>query len=565
MKEKRHFIRYEKEVDFDIELEDRVCHAKTIDYSVDGLSAMLSCFPSISKGDVLHLSIGGLKIRSAGKVIRVSRLDEGLKLGIQRLGLMHGSLEDFDIADLILGIQRSNKTGVLFFRHEQMQKSLYFEKGDMTFATSNQVFDRMGDMLLRDEVITKQQYLDSSEVVRTTGKRHGSVLIEMGMIKPPELFAAVKRSVENIILSVFSIKEGEYMFKEGPIPTEEVITLKLSAANLIYNGIKKIEDMFTITQMCPALDEVIIVSTDPLNIYQDIVFTADDKKILAAVDGKRMFSQIIEVSGLSEFDAIRSVCALIGTRIIELAQESVSEQEPVTGEDILRQQEEPKQELGEKEIIAKIEQMYTLCTKESFYKVLELEKSFTRSDIKRSYYKMAKAFHPDKHFNIHENMKDKLNTIFTTITTAYTTLTNPSSRDEYDKRPNKSNVLQIDPIERANSKFEDAMILFKSNNYEAAAAPLAEAAYLDSTEPKYHFYNGVAMDKLGKFKEAERAMQRAIKIEPFNADYMAAVGYVYISLKFYNRARTSFEKALKLDALHENAMKGMSELPEDIE
>ena len=58
-------------------------------------------------------------------------------------------------------------------------------------------------------------------------------------------------------------------------------------------------------------------------------------------------------------------------------------------------------------------------------------------------------------------------------------------------------------------------------------------------------------------------LQRAIRLEPFNADYMAEVGHIYLALGFIKRAQTSFEKAVKLSPLHKRAMQGIKKLPLD--
>ena len=68
------------------------------------------------------------------------------------------------------------------------------------------------------------------------------MLVRLGYLKPQELVWAVRRQVEEIILSLFGFEgsSSEVEFKEEPLPSDEVITLKLSAANLIYRGIKRL-------------------------------------------------------------------------------------------------------------------------------------------------------------------------------------------------------------------------------------------------------------------------------------------------------------------------------------
>ena len=595
-KEKRRFQRYHKEVSFILTFGNKTYNATTEDYSVDGLSVCIAGEPPIKAGDIVSLDIASIKVKSGGKVVRVSKRSGGVCLGISRLGLLHGSLEDFDLPNVLLGLQRSAKTGVMFIKSGNIQKSVYFKSGDLIFASSSLVEDRLGDMLMREGVITLDQYNESSEVMKREGKRHGAVLVEMGFITPKELFSAVKRSVEHIIMSLFSISAGEFLFKEGELPSDEVIILELSAANLIYRGIKAVRDIGIIKEMCPSSEDVLHFSSDPLDLFQDLKFEDEDRKILAAIDGKRTLKEIVEQSGHQPLDAMRSVCSLLSTRIIEV--QDVSATEGLSAEDIpidemfrehqdeqeeyraerhkidsVRQAQEPTIEQDMEDaasdkarsdgLVRKVDEMFAICEEHDYYDVLGVGKRATTSEMKRAYYMRAKDFHPDKHFQLPMNIKNKLNTIFTAITTAYSTLSSPDLRALYDKDPMKGRASMLDPAERAIHKFDEATALMKKGSNDEAASTFAEAAYLDSENPKYHYYSGYALARAGKHKEAERAMQRAIKLDPFNADYLAEHGHVFLALGFNLRAKGSFEKALKIVALHKRAMEGLSALPDE--
>ena len=64
--------------------------------------------------------------------------------------------------------------------------------------------------------------------------------------------------------------------------------------------------------------------------------------------------------------------------------------------------------------------------REDFYKVLGVNKSATKAEIKKAYSKLAQEFHPDK--NPDPSAKDK----FSKISEAYQTLNNPEKRENYD-------------------------------------------------------------------------------------------------------------------------------------
>lgn len=63
-----------------------------------------------------------------------------------------------------------------------------------------------------------------------------------------------------------------------------------------------------------------------------------------------------------------------------------------------------------------------------FYKILEVDKNATSEDIKRQYKKLAKKYHPDRNLNNKEEAEKN----FKKLSKAYTVLSDPRQRKQYD-------------------------------------------------------------------------------------------------------------------------------------
>jgi tetratricopeptide (TPR) repeat protein len=68
---------------------------------------------------------------------------------------------------------------------------------------------------------------------------------------------------------------------------------------------------------------------------------------------------------------------------------------------------------------------------------------------------------------------------------------------------------------------------------------------------------GIALEKETRYREAEKAYRQALKLDPFNADYLAQLGNVYLKLDLPLRAKSSFETALKYNPSSKKAMEGL--------
>ena len=62
-------------------------------------------------------------------------------------------------------------------------------------------------------------------------------------------------------------------------------------------------------------------------------------------------------------------------------------------------------------------------------------------------------------------------------------------------------------------------------------------------------------------REAEEAINKAINLNPSNANYTAELGNIYLELGFNARAKATFEKALKLDPSNERVAEGLKNIP----
>jgi hypothetical protein len=153
--------------------------------------------------------------------------------------LVNGRLEGINVADLMWNLCRRRSTGVLQLGSRGMTKKVYIDGGRIVFAASSDPNDRLGEMLLRDGIVTLDQ-LERAIAQLTSGKRLGAILVEAGHLSPENLVRGVLSQVKGIVLGLFAWEEGDYAFHEGPLPTEEVVTLSMRTAEILLQGIRQI-------------------------------------------------------------------------------------------------------------------------------------------------------------------------------------------------------------------------------------------------------------------------------------------------------------------------------------
>ncbi len=478
-----------------------------------------------------------------------------------------GNIIDTSLARLLVQLNRNRMIGTLSLTTALFTKKIYLNEGDVIFASSTYEDDRLGEMLLKAGKITVEQYDKSVEILKSTkDKRQGAILVELGYLTPKDLFWGVKYQVKEIIHSMFVVEEGDYEFREGELPTQEVITLRMSIGNLIYAGVNKIVNWTRIRKEMPHTDSVLKLSEDPLSLFQDIELTQQDKKILSLVDGKKTIKEIIDSSWMGSFDALKVLYVLWSIGMVE-DQVSVEEEAPreegevraddsVTLNDIFTPLSEEDEIL-----LKKVDEIYSHISSLSMTELLEVEEKTDSETIKKNYYRLAKEFHPDRYFSSTDpSVKIKLTAIFDAITKAYNILKDDRKRDEYfaSLLGPKQDEGVLDVNVRAAEQFREGVADFKKGDFWSAIDKFKWATKMATKNATYWSYLSLAYSKVpGRVKEAEEALLTAMKLDPYNAELHSHLGLVYMKAGLKKRAHAAFQKALKIDPKNEKAKKGL--------
>lgn len=202
--------------------------------------------------------------------------------GFEKRMTFQGDLASMHLAEILLFLAMTKKTGVLIVKHRKVTKKIYYENGEIVFAASSLNDERLGDVLVQHGRITREQYRESAKRIEPT-KRQGRVLVEMGVITPEELWKEVCEQVESIVYSLFRWEEGYFEFLEGSLPTEERIKLVVGIPNLILEGMRRVDDPALYEPHLPGDSRILYRLEVDQKEYGEISLTEDEKMVLAQV------------------------------------------------------------------------------------------------------------------------------------------------------------------------------------------------------------------------------------------------------------------------------------------
>ena len=216
---------------------------------------------------------------------------------------------------------------------------------------------------------------------------------------------------------------------------------------------------------------------------------------------------------------------------------------------------------------AAISRYYERCKgNEDYFELLGISQGATRKQIDNAYTQKIEEEFPRakiEHMN-NPDIKEKAVFILQHIDNMYSQLIDYEKRGQYEEkisREKSTEDIKEDPVEQARSNYRLGKSLYDQKAYPMALSALEEAVRLDPKKAAYFHQLALCQIKEpGLRHNAEKNLQKAIELEPWNAEHHAALGMLYYLAKMNARAESSFRQALSFDPENTMAKKGLEKI-----
>ncbi len=226
-------------------------------------------------------------------------------------------LAQIPLPEILVTVHRYRAPGMIECRNGDVVKRIYLDRGEIIFATSNRLADSLGDKLLREGKITREQYDASIQLLRKTGKRHGVTLLEMKLLEPKDLFVSLRDQIQEIVWSVFEWTSGTVAFTPGREKHLEFVKIEISIAQAVLRGARHLPDA---KRLLGRLGTRTTVLERTPNALLGSTLTPDEQSLLDAVDGRRTLFELVNRPPLLPGDSARILYALFALQLIAVKQ-----------------------------------------------------------------------------------------------------------------------------------------------------------------------------------------------------------------------------------------------------
>jgi len=224
---------------------------------------------------------------------------------------IRGSLKEASLPDVLQLLAMGKKTGCLSVAHRNNFGYIYFDKGRICYASVVNRRDRLGDMLVKNAVITQAQ-LDGAIGLqdRKRDRRVGELLVESGALSLQQLHTAINVQIQEAVYYLFTWNQGTFNFEADVLPDQQDHVVSINPESLLLEGARRVDEWGLIEKKIPTFDIVFEVDRSKV-VATDAELISEQRAVLSLVDGIRDVQEIIDASGLVEFEVGKALYGLV--------------------------------------------------------------------------------------------------------------------------------------------------------------------------------------------------------------------------------------------------------------
>ena len=238
---------------------------------------------------------------------------------------LSGTLKDFGIADILQLIGHQTKTGRLTLKTGQQEVEVSFKDGTVIFATdkARNSKDLLGTLLLRAELLTREQLDAALNTQQRTLKRLGDILTESAVVTTDQLAQMMRLQTTETLYKLFSWKNGSYEFSQEEVDASKAAFDPIRAESVLLEGFRRMDEWPALKKKIPWTDATFetlkeLPGAAEADAEGDGESGGEDgepgprHKLVYRLAGEgRTVEQVADASRMGEFEAVKALNELV--------------------------------------------------------------------------------------------------------------------------------------------------------------------------------------------------------------------------------------------------------------
>jgi curved DNA-binding protein CbpA len=471
---------------------------------------------------------------------------------------------------LLHRIYSARLTGKLQLVLGQLERQLFFDGGQLVFATSSDPQDSLGLMMLRERALTQSEFEEASALMQT-GQRFGSAITEMGLYSVEEVAAWVQRQLIQITATVLNYPACRYYFfnalEKNVVPE---IAIPVPLGKLLLEAVRRAQDL-PLEPLAEDGELWVEVSPDPMLRFQAAELDEPEQLLLGGVTGTVCAKEFLAQSGLGKDKAAHALYALLVLGIVVRVPQGAATVEqpaaPTAATTPLPEPAAPRSEEAEnqKQFEEEMRKLLELTEKATYYEMLGVTATSPPAEVKQSFHRLARKFHPDHHMGQSEWI-GVLQELMSRLTAAYKTLVDEEKRARYDKQLVSRGAFTLGQDKTESQQTVDECLgrakeRLRAHNFAGSILWLRKCVEIAPDVAEYHAMLARSLAAVPQYRqEAISRFNKAIELDRWNTSVYLQFAELFEVMRLPWRAVPLYQKILEIDPAHSKASVRLQEL-----
>jgi serine/threonine protein kinase len=189
---------------------------------------------------------------------------------------LEGDLLQASVPRLLHRLREARETGRLDLRREPIQKTLFLENGEPSFAVSNVEVAR--------GALTRAQHGTVLDFAAKQGLRFMEAALTKRVLSPNDIYRFLADQIRDRILELFSWTGGSYAFYRDVHAPEPGMPLNLRTHTLIHEGVQDRVPLVVIRRALEGVMRHRLVATNGNSLPSDLQLSGRQQRILRTIE-----------------------------------------------------------------------------------------------------------------------------------------------------------------------------------------------------------------------------------------------------------------------------------------
>jgi len=490
---------------------------------------------------------------------------------------------------LLNKIYSARLTGQLQLVLGRVERHLFFDGGQLVFATSSDRQDSLGEMMLREGALTQSQFEEAAELVKT-GQRFGSAVVEMGIFTVEQVVIWVQRQLTQITSSVLDYPSGRFYFftslEKNVVPE---IGIPVPLGKLLLEAVRRAKDL-PLEHIAADAGLRIDISHDPLLRYQAVELDDTELRLLASISHPVSAKDFLATCTVPKESAARALYALLVLGAVisvpVAAQPAPETMEQPSGQAshpaappaatgtpeqpaAAAREPQPPRPAEDSQDAAKFEEeiraLLDLASKSTYYELLGVTATSPPELVKDNFHRMARKFHPDRHMG-HSEWLGLLQDLMGRLTIAYKTIVDDEKRAAYDKQIAAAGAFTLGQEKTETEETVDECLTrakqaLRARNFAGSILWLRKCVEIAPDVAKHHAMLARSLAAIPQYRQdAVRHFSLALELDQWNTSTYFQFGELYEVMRLPWRAVPLYRRILEIDPQHAKAIERLAAL-----